>query len=162
MSTQLQIRRGTAAAWTSANPTLAQGEAGWETDTNKLKFGDGATAWNALGYFPIVPATPYPAPINAQTGTAYTLALGDEFGMVQMTNAGANVLTVPLHATIALPVGSLIWVAQGGAGLTTISPFSGAVTIKHRSATLNLGGQDAVAQLMQVSVDVWRAFGDLA
>jgi|HubBroStandDraft_2_1064218.scaffolds.fasta_scaffold71784_2 hypothetical protein len=160
MSTQLQIRRGTAAAWTSADPILAEGEPGLETDTNKLKFGDGTSAWTTLPYFP----TPVAAPlaINPQTGVAYTLALADAFGMVEMSNAGANTLTVPLNATIAFPVGTLIYVAQGAAGLTTIAPFSGAVTIKHRSATLNLGGQEAVAQLIKVDVDVWRAFGDLA
>lgn len=49
--TLIEFRRGTAAAWTAANPTLAAGEPGWESDTNKLKFGDGATAWNALAYF---------------------------------------------------------------------------------------------------------------
>lgn len=48
--TQIQIRRGTAAAWTSANPTLAAGEWGFETDTNKAKIGNGSTAWNSLAY----------------------------------------------------------------------------------------------------------------
>ena len=48
--TQIQIRRGTAAQWTSANPTLAAGEWGFETDTNKGKIGNGSTAWNSLGY----------------------------------------------------------------------------------------------------------------
>ena len=51
MATQIQLRRGTAAAWTSANPTLAQGEFGVETDTYKLKLGDGTTAWTSLGYY---------------------------------------------------------------------------------------------------------------
>jgi hypothetical protein len=48
--TQIQVRRGTAAQWTSANPTLAAGELGFETDTNKIKCGNGATAWNSLAY----------------------------------------------------------------------------------------------------------------
>ena len=48
--TQIQIRRGTAAQWTSTNPTLASGEQGFETDTNKMKIGNGATAWNSLPY----------------------------------------------------------------------------------------------------------------
>jgi len=48
--TQIQIRRGTAAQWTSANPTLAAGELGFETDTGLLKGGNGATAWNSLPY----------------------------------------------------------------------------------------------------------------
>lgn len=47
---QIQVRAGTAADWTSDNPTLALGEPGWESDTNKLKFGDGATAWETLAY----------------------------------------------------------------------------------------------------------------
>jgi hypothetical protein len=51
MAVQMQVRRDTAAAWIAANPMLASGEGGLETDTNKLKYGDGATLWNALGYF---------------------------------------------------------------------------------------------------------------
>lgn len=50
MANKIQIRRDTAANWTSANPTLSQGEQGYETDTGKLKIGDGSTAWTSLGY----------------------------------------------------------------------------------------------------------------
>lgn len=48
--TKIQPRRGTAAQWSAANPTLAIGELGYETDTRKQKRGDGSTAWNDLGY----------------------------------------------------------------------------------------------------------------
>ena len=51
MSTQIQLRRGLAAAWVSANPTLAEGELGLETDTLKIKIGDGTSTWIALGYY---------------------------------------------------------------------------------------------------------------
>jgi|688.fasta_scaffold75552_3 hypothetical protein len=47
---RLQLRRGTEAQWVAANPTLAAGEIGIETDTNTFKFGDGSTAWNSLSY----------------------------------------------------------------------------------------------------------------
>ena len=47
---RIKLRRGTAAAWTSANPTLAAGEPGYETDTGKHKIGNGATAWASLAY----------------------------------------------------------------------------------------------------------------
>jgi Major tropism determinant N-terminal domain len=50
MAVQIQLRRGTAAAWTSAATVLAQGEMGLETDTGKFKFGDGSTAWASLAY----------------------------------------------------------------------------------------------------------------
>ena len=50
MAVQIQLRRGTAALWSSVNPVLAEGEVGYETDTNKIKYGNGVTAWNALPY----------------------------------------------------------------------------------------------------------------
>lgn len=46
--TQIQFRRGTAAQWSSTNPTLAAGELGYETDTGNFKIGNGSTAWNSL------------------------------------------------------------------------------------------------------------------
>lgn len=46
----LQFRRGTALQWSNANPTLAAGEMGIETDTNQFKLGDGSTLWNDLPY----------------------------------------------------------------------------------------------------------------
>lgn len=45
---RIQIRRGTAAAWTAANPVLLMGELGLETDTKVQKTGDGVTAWVSL------------------------------------------------------------------------------------------------------------------
>ena len=50
VQTQIQARRGTAATWTSTNPTLAAGETGYETDTGKFKIGNGSTAWASLAY----------------------------------------------------------------------------------------------------------------
>ena len=47
----MQQRRGTAAQWTAANPVLAAGEIGFETDTSKFKMGNGSSAWSALTYF---------------------------------------------------------------------------------------------------------------
>jgi hypothetical protein len=49
----IQLRRDTAANWTSANPTLASGEFGYETDTGNFKIGNGSTAWNSLNYNPV-------------------------------------------------------------------------------------------------------------
>lgn len=47
---RIRFRRGTAATWSSNNPVLLSGEPGWETDTNKIKIGDGVTAWSSLTY----------------------------------------------------------------------------------------------------------------
>ena len=49
-ATRILIRRGTAAEWTAANPVLLEGEQGYETDTGKLKIGDGVSTWSSLSY----------------------------------------------------------------------------------------------------------------
>ena len=50
MAVRFQLRRDTAANWTSANTVLELGEPGFETDTQKLKVGDGVTPWASLDY----------------------------------------------------------------------------------------------------------------
>ena len=50
MTVQIQLRRGTAAQWTAANPELSEGEIGIELDTGLFKVGDGVQAWTALPY----------------------------------------------------------------------------------------------------------------
>lgn len=51
----MQQKRGLASRWTSTNPILLAGEIGVETDTNKMKVGDGVTQWNSLGYTKVDP-----------------------------------------------------------------------------------------------------------
>ena len=49
-SAKIQIRRDTVANWVATNPILSSGEQGFETDTLKVKIGDGVTHWNDLDY----------------------------------------------------------------------------------------------------------------
>jgi hypothetical protein len=49
-SQRIQHRRGSAAEWTVNNPILFAGELGYETDTTRIKFGDGVTQWANLTY----------------------------------------------------------------------------------------------------------------
>ena len=57
MAITVQHKRDTASNWTSNNPTLVcWSQFGFETDTGKLKLGDGSTAWSSLDYFE--PAAP--------------------------------------------------------------------------------------------------------
>lgn len=71
MADLVQLRRGSAAAWTTANPVLAQGELGIETDTQKFKCGDGALAWSALPY--LIDAGNFATMTGVQTLTNKTL-----------------------------------------------------------------------------------------
>jgi hypothetical protein len=50
MPVQIQLRRGTASQWSSANPVIAEGELCIELDTKKFKVGDGVNHWNDIPY----------------------------------------------------------------------------------------------------------------
>lgn len=49
----MQQRIDTAANWTSNAPTLRSGELGIESDTGRIKVGDGSTAWGSLAYLDV-------------------------------------------------------------------------------------------------------------
>jgi hypothetical protein len=172
--TAIQIRRGTASQWTSANPTLSSGEWGFETDTGKVKIGNGSTAWNSLGYTGAgdvtltgtqtltnktltAPTITYAT--NAQTAT-YTLVLTDASDIVEMNVGSANNLTVPLNSSVAFPVGTTLTVLQTGTGQTTINP-TGGVTI-NGTPGLKLRAQWSSATLIKRATDTWVAIGDLS
>ncbi len=68
LNSRVQLRNDTAANWQSKNPVLLKGEMGIELDTEKLKVGDGATAWNDLEYFGNYVEKKTAAPTTADTG----------------------------------------------------------------------------------------------
>ena len=67
MVTRIQLRRDSAANWTSTNPILDQGEPGYELDTGDMKIGDGASRWTQLPYHS-GPDAPIPIATQAQLG----------------------------------------------------------------------------------------------
>jgi len=199
--TQIQVRRGTASQWTSTNPTLASGEQGFETDTGKMKIGNGSTAWNSLSYTGAGTVTSITAGTGLSGGTitstgtiaidstvatltgsqtltnktltapvitiatsaqtaSYTLVLTDQSDLVEISNASANTLTVPLNSSVAFPTGTTITILQTGAGQTTITP-TGGVTI-NGTPGLKLRAQWSSATLIKRATDTWVAIGDLS
>lgn len=96
--------------------------------------------------------------INTQTGTAYTLVLGDRGYVIEMNNGSANTLTVPANADVAFPVGTQITVIQYGAGQTTIAP-AGGVTIRSMGGALKTVGQYAAVSLYKRATNEWVLFG---
>ena len=85
MSAQIKLRRDTAANWTSVNPIMASGEPGLETDTLKIKYGDGVTRWNLLAY----PTVTFPSTISNAT-TATNLSGGAANQLVFQSGTGAT------------------------------------------------------------------------
>jgi hypothetical protein len=111
--TQIQVRRGTASQWTSANPTLAAGEQGFETDTLKLKIGNGSTAWNSLAYV-----------ATGSIGTVTSIEAGTGLSGGTITTNGIISLSTPVSA------------ANGGTGLSSLG--TGVATFLGTPSSSNL------------------------
>jgi hypothetical protein len=97
---------------------------------------------------------------NRQTAS-YTLVLGDADKLVEINNASANNLTIPLNSSVAFATGTQILLAQYGAGQTTIVATSG-VTVRSNGAKLKLNAQYSGATLIKIDTNEWYLFGDIA
>lgn len=107
---RFQIRRGTAAQWTTSNPVLAAGEQGFETDTRKSKVGDGTTAWTSLAY------------TDGGTG-------GNSFGTIAVSGQ-SNVVADQVNDILTLIAGGGITITTNAAGDSiTITATGTSVTI---------------------------------
>jgi hypothetical protein len=120
--TQIQVRRGTAAQWTSTNPILASGEWGYETDTGKVKIGDGTTAWNSEPY------------IGAGTVTSITAGTGLSGGAITTsgtiaidtaTTVDVSTAQTLTNKTLTAPVINLALNAQTGTTYTFAASDNG-------------------------------------
>lgn len=58
LNVKVKQRYDTASNWTTNNPVLLAGELGIESDTKKMKVGDGTTSWNSLAYMIATPELP--------------------------------------------------------------------------------------------------------
>jgi len=112
MTAIIQIKRGTAAALTSANPTLASGEVVFETDTKKMKVGDGTTAWTSL---------------------AYTATDGD----ISAITAGTGLSGGGSSGTVTIGIDSSVATLTGSQALTNKDLTSGTNTFPTTLATLS-------------------------
>lgn len=87
--TRIQVRRGTSAEWSSANPVLASGEPGYDTTLSKHKLGDGVTAWDSLPFSEAggasrATATHTTASLDAAAGEDFTLSMSKSFAVLKV------------------------------------------------------------------------------
>ena len=150
--TQFQFRRGTAAQWTSTNPTLGAGEPGYETDTGKFKIGNGSTAWNSLAYTGAGTVTSITAGTGL-SGGAITSSGTIAIDSTVATLTGTQTLT---NKTLTDPKINLAFDAQTGTTYTTVLDDNGqVVTMNNASAnTLSIPTNASVAYPIGTQINV--------
>jgi hypothetical protein len=132
---KILFRRDLAATWTSVNPILSAGEIGLESDTGKIKLGDGTTNWVTLTYF-----------YGSLQGATYVQSLVAGTGLTISGNSGSG--STP---TISLP--------QSVA--TSASPTFAQITVSNLPSTDNQVATKAYVDGIAASIN-WHDFAQLA
>ncbi|MBU2249938.1 MAG: hypothetical protein KKD77_24545 [Gammaproteobacteria bacterium] len=101
----IQVRRGTAAAWVTYDPTMVAGEIGHETDTGMMKIGDGTTAWISLPYITVYA---YKRTMIANETIPY-------LSRVMLCSIDPNGAARNLNPVGTFPAGSVIMITNRGA-----------------------------------------------
>ena len=135
MATRMQQRRGTAAQWLAADPVLAAGEMGFETDTNEFRIGDGVNVWSDL------------SPFKNLEDLGGSL---DDY--VLLTSKGVANGVASLNAQGQVPVSQLGLVIDGApAALDTLNEIAAALSDDSSYATTIINALDAKAGLTYVN-----------
>jgi hypothetical protein len=100
-------------------------------------------------------------PLNAQTGTTYTLAAGDAGELVTLSNASAITLTVPTNASVAFAIGTQITITQANSGQVTVAGAVG-VTVNAADSATKLRTQWSAATLIKTNTNSWILIGDIS
>jgi hypothetical protein len=137
----IKTRRGTAAEWSAANPTLAAGEPGYETDTGILKYGDGVTAYNMLSArVPTSQKTTRSATIviAASDSSAKSKAQADYVctGTNDHITINAAIATLPTTGNVTIPGASEVLEANQGGNILLLEgsyQIAGAIDVSGRS-----------------------------
>ena len=171
MPQQIILRKGTAAAWTAAGSVvLAAGEPGFETDTGKLKIGNGTLTWTALDYvnpdFPTVPsnladlldvssATPSVDQVLKWNGTAWAPAADAVGG----GGAGATTLDELTDVAVVVPVTTNQVLAYNGTNWTNTTLATDTNTTYSLSAETSAGAAKLRLTPSSGAVDEIRIVG---
>lgn len=110
-------RRDTAIDWDTDNPILRAYETGWETNTRRVKFGDGTTAWADLPYAAGKPDDHQTIAYAEDTAnTAIPLGVG------AFTNLYLTFSVPPTDVDVTLLWGGSIKITTAGNGAITVAP----------------------------------------
>lgn len=132
---KILFRRDLAATWTSVDPVLSAGEIGLESDTGKIKLGDGTSSWTELDYF-----------YGSLDDTSYVQNLVAGTGLTITGNSGS---------------GSTPTIAIGQSVATTASPTFAQITVNNLPTTDNHVASKAYVDGIAASIN-WHEFAYLA
>jgi len=99
------------------------------------------------------------APQNSQTGSTYTLVLGDQGDHVYFNGGSTATLTVPTNASVAFPTGTVILVVNDNSGALTISGAGVTFQLANGATGNRTVATKGMATLLKVATNTWYVSG---
>jgi hypothetical protein len=99
------------------------------------------------------------SPQNSQSGSTYTLVLGDAGDHVYFTGGSTATLTVPTNASVAFPTGTTILVLNNNSGNLTISGAGVTFQLANGATGNRTVATKGMASLLKVATDTWWVTG---
>lgn len=90
-----------------------------------------------------------------------TLILTDAMKAVEVTAASATTITIPPHASVAFPIGTVIEIVQLGTGSVSVAAGAG-VTLQSAGNLLTTRSQFSAVSLRKRATNTWLLVGDVA
>lgn len=127
LNTKIVLRNDTTTNWTTKNPVLSTGELGIETNTRKIKIGDGTTAWNTLSYMDgggVPPAIIADYTLSAANwdNNSYTLSITGKTALnnALVSNSNTGTDSQVLENSIAIADANIYKITDNGTSLTFV------------------------------------------
>jgi hypothetical protein len=102
---------------------------------------------------------PSRTPIIQKTASYTLSSLTERDNLIEMSNASATTLTIPLNSAVAFPIGTSIDILQTGVGQVTIAGDAG-VTVD-ATPGLKLRTRWSSCTLFKRAINTWVVYGDL-
>ena len=99
------------------------------------------------------------SPQNSQSGSTYTLVLGDAGKNVYFTGGSTATLTVPTNASVAFPTGTTMLVLNNNSGNLTISGAGVTFQLANGATGNRTVATKGMASLLKVATDTWWVTG---
>lgn len=154
MAVVIKLRKGTSAQWSTSTLILATGEVGLETDTSRMKIGNGSSLWSALPYANVLPSE---LAELAQDAVGNTISVGS--GLTKTYDDANNVINLGINTDYVATVSALTSHEMDTTGIHGIADTSALATKTYADTAASNAQSNAASALSLHEADTTNIHG---
>lgn len=154
MTVVIKLRKGTSTQWNSSTLILALGEVGLETDTSRMKIGNGSSLWTALPYANVLPSE---LTELAQDAVGNVISVGN--GLTKTYDDANNIINLGINTDYIATVASLTSHEMDTTGIHGIADTSALATKSYADTAASNAQSNAATALSLHESDTTNIHG---